>query len=425
MRCEEPLTAPPCFGRITDVALKVLIVDDNADVRQGLEDLLAPEGYDLTTAATSFGAKQALEEDVPAIALLDRRMPGMDGLMLCRHARRAAREYCYVIIVTGFSDVTSTLEAFAAGADDVVSKPWVAEELLARVRVGARVVSAARPGQTLQGALAEAFEAGGGEVVARIRDRAARIHVQDGKIAWVHLPQDGQSLYALLRDRVGLAAESWKAVVEECRATKANLAETIVKGGFAAQEDVAACVRDLIASRVETITAWGGPAMFLPGARQFSGAGFALEDLPSSPFPSSPLPEQPARSPRPPPRTISVATEGRLVVSRFLQGEGVLSVGVIDTDSGDVAGAARDGTPLRRDVVQSLGRSLRGLAPDDATEELSCRTTDAWHWIHRVEPGDARCLYLSLSLTTAAPSLVSLRAHQIVGRWRAERLREV
>jgi PleD family two-component response regulator len=68
-------------------------------------------------------------------------MPGMDGIKVCQNLRREGNgNYVYMLILTGRSHRKDLLQAFAAGADDFVSKPFEPEELEARLKVGARIL---------------------------------------------------------------------------------------------------------------------------------------------------------------------------------------------------------------------------------------------------------------------------------------------
>ena len=118
--------------------LNVLIVDDDATSRRLLARMLANEGYTVTEAASGSDAlRVALRGSVDAF-LLDVRMPGMDGLELCRRLRATARyRVAPILFVTAIDDEQSLREAFAAGADDFLAKPFSAVVL--RARLGAHL----------------------------------------------------------------------------------------------------------------------------------------------------------------------------------------------------------------------------------------------------------------------------------------------
>ena len=123
---------------------RVLIADDDERPRQLLAHYLKSWGFHVTACRDGNEALQMLEaEHAPALALIDWKMPGLEGVEICRRLRgRPGRHrYTYIILVTGQSDAAAGLEA---GADDFVTKPYNVDELRARLTVGQRVVGLER-----------------------------------------------------------------------------------------------------------------------------------------------------------------------------------------------------------------------------------------------------------------------------------------
>ena len=116
---------------------KILLVEDDSNVVRMLSHRLARAGYAVTTAATVAEARMAGECD---IALLDRRLPDGDGLDLCEELR-SSKPHAYLIVLTGDTRDASKLEGFARGADDYITKDVSHDELIARIRAGARIVA--------------------------------------------------------------------------------------------------------------------------------------------------------------------------------------------------------------------------------------------------------------------------------------------
>ena len=117
-------------------ATKILLVEDDVQVALMLSHRLQRAGYSVQTAGTVASARDVREWD---IALLDRGLPDGDGLDLCAELR-AARPLGYLIVLTGDDRDQSKLEGFQRGADDYVTKPANFDELVARIRAGARIV---------------------------------------------------------------------------------------------------------------------------------------------------------------------------------------------------------------------------------------------------------------------------------------------
>jgi len=119
----------------------VLIAEDSLITRRLLEHYLSKAGYAVIQAGDGIEALGALLSAAPPIVLTDLEMPRMDGLELCRRIR--AQEgigFTYVIMLTAHDDMDKVVEAFDAGADDFVHKPFDPRELLARLRAGERIV---------------------------------------------------------------------------------------------------------------------------------------------------------------------------------------------------------------------------------------------------------------------------------------------
>jgi CheY-like chemotaxis protein len=114
----------------------VLVVDDEVDICDNLRDILTDLGYDVDTASDGVRALALVKAKPYDVALLDLRMPGMDGLELYRRIK-ALRADTVAMIVTAYATDTATQEALGAGAWKVVAKPvdfpslmqWIDEAL--------------------------------------------------------------------------------------------------------------------------------------------------------------------------------------------------------------------------------------------------------------------------------------------------------
>lgn len=114
---------------------RVLVVDDTPANVKLLDDLLTFHGYDVEAAKGGEEALQRLRQRAPDLVLLDVLMPGLSGYDVCRAIRAdAAFELLPVVMVTALDDREARIRGFEAGADDFISKPVHAPELLARVR---------------------------------------------------------------------------------------------------------------------------------------------------------------------------------------------------------------------------------------------------------------------------------------------------
>jgi signal transduction histidine kinase len=136
---------------------KVLVVDDDAIVREVLGDILARDDLEVTLAASGREALLALEEGLPCMVLTDVEMPGMGGLELCRRLKQDPRTAGLpVALVTSRLESSDVEAGLAAGAVDYVKKPFDQAELRMRVRSQIRLHEAIREERRLEVELAHA-----------------------------------------------------------------------------------------------------------------------------------------------------------------------------------------------------------------------------------------------------------------------------
>ena len=113
----------------------IVIVDDNPNNLQVLSGILQHAGFKVRPALSGEIALRAIAASAPDLVLLDIRMPGMDGYEACRRLKAdAATRDIPVIFISALTETSDKLAAFCAGGVDYVSKPFQAEEVLARVR---------------------------------------------------------------------------------------------------------------------------------------------------------------------------------------------------------------------------------------------------------------------------------------------------
>ena len=114
----------------------ILVVDDTPANIGILLDTLSKAGYRVRVASDGESALEQLQYSPPDLVLLDVMMPGMDGFETCRRLRQLPElEQLPIVFMTALSDIHDKVRAFAAGADDYITKPFQHEEVLARVRV--------------------------------------------------------------------------------------------------------------------------------------------------------------------------------------------------------------------------------------------------------------------------------------------------
>src|ERR1700685_345164 len=110
----------------------ILVVDDESEIREGLEMLLASEGYGGSSAGTGASGLAKLEEHPFDLLLLDVSLPDRNGIDLLREIRLRDPQLC-VVLITAYGSIDMARAAFKSGAMDYITKPWSNDELLAQV----------------------------------------------------------------------------------------------------------------------------------------------------------------------------------------------------------------------------------------------------------------------------------------------------
>ncbi|GAA2447758.1 response regulator transcription factor [Streptomyces mauvecolor] len=117
----------------TTRAVRILVVDDEPEVRAAVEDGLAVEGYEVKGAPDGLAALSEVAAWRPDAIVLDVMMPVLDGLGVCRQLR-AMGDRTPVLVLTALDSVSERVDGLEAGADDYLVKPFALDELVARVR---------------------------------------------------------------------------------------------------------------------------------------------------------------------------------------------------------------------------------------------------------------------------------------------------
>lgn len=114
------------------VALTVLVVDDDQDIRDGIEIYLKNEGYNVLKAANGLEALDQLEENEVHLIILDIMMPKMDGINATFKIRE--KRNIPIIMLSAKAENTDKIHGLSVGADDYITKPFHPLELMARVK---------------------------------------------------------------------------------------------------------------------------------------------------------------------------------------------------------------------------------------------------------------------------------------------------
>ncbi len=120
------------------MASRILIVDDEPSILAAMVPLLRAQGYEVSTAMSGRGAVDEIGRVRPDLVILDLGLPDLDGVEVCRVVR--LDDAVPIIVLSARGGEGDKVAALDAGADDYVTKPFGAEELLARIRVALRRV---------------------------------------------------------------------------------------------------------------------------------------------------------------------------------------------------------------------------------------------------------------------------------------------
>ncbi len=128
--------------------VRVLVVDDDEDVRDVIVFALERERFDVRQAADGPTAVETAERFAPDVILLDLNLPGMRGIDVCQRIR--AFSDAYILMLTASDDLTDKLVGLSTGADDFVTKPCSMSEIVARIRAMMRRTRTAQTSVTVR-----------------------------------------------------------------------------------------------------------------------------------------------------------------------------------------------------------------------------------------------------------------------------------
>jgi two-component system response regulator RegX3 len=167
--------------------VRILVVEDEAALRDGIVDLLSGDGHTVTAVGDGVAGVESGLRDVFDVVVLDLMLPRLDGMEVCRRLR-AARPGMPILMLTARGSEDDKVRGLIEGADDYVTKPFSARELLARIRVLGR---RAQVGDSLDevqvdGAVIDLARM----TVMRGDKRVALTPREVGIVRWLHRHQD-------------------------------------------------------------------------------------------------------------------------------------------------------------------------------------------------------------------------------------------
>ena len=204
---------------------RVLVVDDEADIRSLIREILSEEGYEVDVAADAAQARQLRARALPDLILLDIWMPDMDGISLLREWSGLPGASCPVVMMSGHGTVETAVEATRLGAFDYVEKPLSLTKLLRTVERALEAGRRGRGGARHNGLLTSA-PVGKSRAMQQLRAELTSSTNEQGSVLLVGEPGSGREAFArFLHESGPRAAQPFVAVVGSAlRDTDADLA---------------------------------------------------------------------------------------------------------------------------------------------------------------------------------------------------------
>jgi two-component system, NtrC family, nitrogen regulation response regulator NtrX len=173
----------------------ILVVDDEADIRGLLKEILSEEGYEVDVAANAAQARASRARQVPDLVLLDIWMPDVDGITLLREWSAAVTDGCPVVMMSGHGTVETAVEATRLGAFDFVEKPLSLAKLLRTVE---RALDAGRRHRQSARLLGSplAVPLGKSKLMQQLRAEAQQIAANPSAVLLVGEPGSGREAFA-------------------------------------------------------------------------------------------------------------------------------------------------------------------------------------------------------------------------------------
>lgn len=170
-----------------------VIIDDDPDIRELVELVLAQSGFETVTAANGMDGVEAVREHQPLVTTLDVSMPGMDGFATARRIRELSDTY--ILMLTALNEEIDVVEGLGAGADDYLVKPFRTRELRARVEAVLRrprrgVESLDHDGQA---PIAQPLAVAPSAAVAAVEPAPAEAPIEAPAAARTELPTESQA----------------------------------------------------------------------------------------------------------------------------------------------------------------------------------------------------------------------------------------
>jgi len=206
---------------------QVLVVDDEADIRALIQEILSEEGYGVTVAANAEEARTARDEDKFDLILLDIWMPDTDGITLLREWSAGGDLGCPVVIMSGHGTVDTAVEATRLGAHDFVEKPLSLAKLLRTVEGALESAGKhALSGRSMLPSLLAPV--GRSALMQSLRDKVQQYAKHDSPVLLIGEPGTGRGAFARYMHALSSRAEEPLISITAAALTDSNVDEKLL-----------------------------------------------------------------------------------------------------------------------------------------------------------------------------------------------------
>jgi DNA-binding response OmpR family regulator len=116
------------------MAYKVLIIDDDTHLREGLAEVLDAEGFACTEAGNARNGIDSAKKQNPDVVIMDIQLPDSSGFQICQELRRHSKEFVLIMMTGRFLSAEEKTQGFELGADEYITKPFDIQELSIRIK---------------------------------------------------------------------------------------------------------------------------------------------------------------------------------------------------------------------------------------------------------------------------------------------------
>jgi len=119
---------------MTDQAIKLLVIDDDAHLRESLAEVLELDGFECLQAGAAKEGIESAKKNTPQVVIMDIQLPDSSGFQICQELRKFSKEMILIMMTGRFLSAEEKTQGFELGADEYLTKPFDLQELSIRIR---------------------------------------------------------------------------------------------------------------------------------------------------------------------------------------------------------------------------------------------------------------------------------------------------